>query len=128
MGFKVFRTAFGFAYMSSGVFGAAFGPENPLSTIFGAYEAYARLFLITIGVMMIFNIHARAAALGASIFFLAFAVKYNIYSLNYFIYLGGALALFFGAAIYFLLEGPGEYSFEKKAQNMISWRQGRKSH
>jgi uncharacterized membrane protein YphA (DoxX/SURF4 family) len=108
----------GLALVASGLFNAAFGPELPLTDLFGAYTAAARAVFIALGACMVFGIYPRLAGSVALVLFVPFLARYTSYMLNYGTYYGEALALalFGGGYALFTFKTP---AFEKNIERHL---------
>ncbi|PJE75695.1 hypothetical protein COV04_03810 [Candidatus Uhrbacteria bacterium CG10_big_fil_rev_8_21_14_0_10_48_11] len=84
------RVTIGASFLASAYYGALFGPELPLSSIVGGVLVL-RIVLVVIGVLFIFGIGKRVAAVVALIIFADATLQYGFYMLTYLGYLGAAL-------------------------------------
>ena len=97
---KVAQLTLGSALIASGYYHSIFGVELPLHSAFGqTYEGTAGLLLVFLGLMFVFGIMPRIAAVCTVALFSGFFVKFGFYMTNYATYAGEALTLaIFGGA------------------------------
>jgi hypothetical protein len=93
------QVTLGLALFASGYYHAIFGIELPLDSLFGSFTVMAACLLMILGVMLVFGIYPRIAAILTSALFLGLVAHIGIYMINYLTYLGEAITLsLFGGA------------------------------
>ncbi len=90
---RIAQLTLGAALTASGYYGAVFGPELSLTSIFGPWAPVASGVLLALGLMIIVGYRPRLAGAAAVALFIAFTCDYGTYLLNYGTYLGEALVL-----------------------------------
>lgn len=80
--------------LSFGYHGAIFGPEFPLSELFGAYEPIAKSFLGLAGILVLVGMFVRPVALALLALWGFVALTHGIHALGYTNYLGAFALLF----------------------------------
>ena len=92
---SVARATIGLSFLVAAYYQAIFGPELPLSLVFGSFAPLATIALIAIGMLLVFDRYTRAAALAALALFTVAAFEQGWYMLTYTNYLGGIAVLIF---------------------------------
>lgn len=87
------RIALSLSLLAGAYYGALFGPELPLSAVFGNAAVLVRVVLVTIGLMLLFNFYTWVAAVCMLALFGIEALVYHSYMLTYVNYFGDAVAL-----------------------------------
>ncbi len=82
------RWTLGVCMIAAGYFNALFGPEIPLSTLFGSFAPFWRAAFFIIGVFLILGFMTRPAALVALLGFITVLFNKGMYTLTYVNYLG----------------------------------------
>lgn len=93
----VSRITIGLGLLAGAYYGALFGPELPLSDLFGPLAFAATLVLALSGACILLNIRARLAALAALALFASAILVKGSYMLTYTNYLGEIAVLLIGA-------------------------------
>lgn len=93
----------GLALLASGYYKAFLGVELPLSDTFGPHAGLVSYALIAIGLMLIFGILPRLAGIATLSALVFMTYHYGFYMINYFTYLGEALAITLFGGSYYLL-------------------------
>lgn len=112
------RLTLGICFITSGIFGGLFGPEIPLSAIFGGHSYIASLILIITGAMITAGLFTRVFVLIALLAYIAGIIKYGAYMLTYINYLGEILFVLILGAHSFSLDS---YLFKKKSQKGLDY-------
>lgn len=95
------RLTLGICFISSGVFGGLFGPELPLSAIFGSYAHLVSYMFIISGIMIMIGFYTRMFVLITLTAFIIGVINYGTYMLTYINYLGEIIfILMLGAHTY----------------------------
>lgn len=89
----VSRITVGLGFLSAAYHGALFGPELPLTDAFGSYADIASVALVFVGLMLVFGLYARMAALIALGLFAIEAAAHGFYLLTYANYFGEIILL-----------------------------------
>ncbi|MBI1833510.1 MAG: hypothetical protein HYR90_01665 [Candidatus Andersenbacteria bacterium] len=108
----------GLALVSGGFFQAAFGPELPLSDIFGSAAGVFQYIYIILGACILFGIYPRIASTVTFFLLLPLIVVYKTYILNYGTYFGEALALALFGGGYALVKAKTP-AFEKNIERHV---------
>lgn len=113
------QVTLGAALLASGYYHAIFGIELPVVVTFGIYAPLVNSVLMIIGVMLLFGILPRVAAIVAAVLYLSLVFSYGVYMLNYATYAGEALtvALFGGA--YHVIEFKKMARLFERVENKI---------
>jgi uncharacterized membrane protein YphA (DoxX/SURF4 family) len=91
------RVTGGLAFFMCAYHGALFGPELPLTEVFGAYASAARVALAVVGLLILAGVWVRGAALIVAVLFLTAVSRYGSYMLTYTNYAGEIILLAIGA-------------------------------
>lgn len=110
---RIAQATLGSAILASGYYGAIFGTELPLETVFGAWAPALRITLLVIGTMLLFGIMPRLAAILTIGIFSGLSVEYGAYMLNYGTYLAEAVALTLWGSAYHLFSAPPFHLFHR---------------
>jgi len=90
-----------------GINGVIYGPELPLTELFGPYAGFLQIFLVIFGLAVLAGLYARAAVLGAIVIYILVLLANGWYApLNYVNHLGAYLLLF--------IMGSGEWSLDTR--------------
>ncbi|HEX2792325.1 MAG TPA: DoxX family membrane protein [Candidatus Paceibacterota bacterium] len=84
----VARVTIGVSFLAAAYYQALFGPELPLSVVFGPFASVVTALLVVIGVLVIIGWRTRLAAGAALLLFAVAVVEYGSYMLTYTNYLG----------------------------------------
>ena len=87
------RVTVGISFIAAAYYQASYGPELPLLPAFGMYTPLITAVLVVIGLLIIFGIYARVAALVALLLFTYAVYRNGMYMLTYTNYLGEILVL-----------------------------------
>jgi uncharacterized membrane protein YphA (DoxX/SURF4 family) len=95
----VTQATIGLSLIAGGYFHSIFGVEFPLAKAFGSFGPAMAPVLLVMGVMLLIGILPRIAALGLIGIFVVLTAKFGFYMIQYWTYLGEAIAiLIFGPA------------------------------
>jgi len=89
----VARVTAGLAFFMSAYHSSLFGPELPLSEIFGSYASAARLLIVLIGLLVLAGLWVRVAAILLALLFSVAVMKHGWYMLTYTNYIGEVIVL-----------------------------------
>lgn len=92
----VARVTGGLAFLACAYYGALFGPELPLTTLFGPWAGVARIGLALVGLMILAGVWVRIAALIVAGLFMIAAGSKGWYLLTYTNYVGEIILLVIG--------------------------------
>jgi hypothetical protein len=87
------RVTIGLSFLAAAYYQASYGPELPLSSTFGAYTGLVTVILIVMGMMIIFGLYVRIAAIVALVLFSIAVYYHGIYMLTYTNYVGEIIVL-----------------------------------
>ena len=87
----VARITIGLSFLAAAYYQALFGPEIPLSVLFGSAAPLVTIILLLVGVLLCINRFGKIAALVALCFFAAAAWRFGWYMLTYTNYFGELL-------------------------------------
>lgn len=87
------RITLSVSLLAAAYYGALFGPELPLTGVFGSWTVFVQLALVVIGLMLLFDFYTWVAAAGMLALFGIEALAYHAYMLTYMNYFGDAVAL-----------------------------------
>ena len=93
----VARVTIGIGLVSGAYYGANYGPELPLATIFGSSTSVVASLLGLVGLMLVVNLWTRLAATVATVLFLINVFWHGIYMLTYANYFGEFIVLLIAA-------------------------------
>jgi len=104
----VARITAGLAFLACGYYGALFGPELPLESLFYGFAPAVQVLLFVIGTLILVGKWVRAAALVALALFAVAVYQHGFYMLTYTNYLGEIIVLLLIGAHRVALEGKPE--------------------
>lgn len=87
------RVTVGLSFLAAAYYQASYGPELPLAATWGTHTPLVTVILIAIGLLVIFNVWVRAAALVALGFYAIAVYHHGWYMLTYTNYLGEIIVL-----------------------------------
>ena len=100
-GFIIIRLTIGLSLLASGYYGAMFGPELPLSSLFGQYAALASILLMIIGGSLVIGFLTRPMGIAALLLALFVVYHKGWYLLTYANYIGDIVSVaFLGAHVW----------------------------
>ncbi|MBV9159099.1 MAG: hypothetical protein JO019_00700 [Candidatus Kaiserbacteria bacterium] len=91
------RITISLGLFASAYYDALFGPELPLSAVFGSAVVFVRVLIVLIALAFLINRFTRTAALVAAVIFAGAIFEKGIYIFTYTNYLGEFIALLIGA-------------------------------
>ena len=100
-GFIIIRLTIGLSLLASGYYGAMFGPELPLSSIFGPYASLASILLMIIGGSIVIGFLTRPMGIAALLLALFVVYHKGVYLFTYANYMGDIVFVaFLGAHVW----------------------------
>ncbi len=102
----IVRVTLGISLIASGYYGALFGPEISLESMFGSLSDMAGIALIVLGLLITFGWRTREAAVGVLLFVVYALIEHRVYMLMYFTYIGALLVV--------LILGSGSHSLDHR--------------
>lgn len=90
----VARITVGISFIAMAHYGAIFGPELPLTNVFGQYDSTVTALLFGLGILITVGWYTRFTVLVALFLFGFVIFKYGWYTLTYIDYYGALVALF----------------------------------
>lgn len=87
------RVTVGLSFIAGAYYQATYGPELPISASFGAASGIVTAVLVALGILFIFGLYVRIAALVALALFCISVYLHGVYMLTYTNYVGEILVL-----------------------------------
>ena len=104
------RVTVGLSFLAAAYYQASYGPELPLAATWGSHTPIVVIVLIAIGLLVIFNVWVRVAALIALAFYGIAVYHHGWYMLTYTNYLGEIIVLLILGSAQGIAKGAGYFA------------------
>lgn len=116
----IVRLTVGSSLLIFGFYGVLYGPEIPLSSIFGGGTLFAQIFLSLLGIGLIAGVYVRTIALASLVLYLCASYSMGWYVLTYANHVGAyILLLTLGSGTWSLGRHWQDTSFEERTRALL---------
>ncbi|HUD03897.1 MAG TPA: DoxX family membrane protein [Candidatus Paceibacterota bacterium] len=99
------RVTMGISFLAAAYYQATYGPELPIAPAYGIYTPFITVVLIILGLLIIFGIYTRIAAVASLCIFGYSVYLHGVYMLTYLNYFGETMMLLLGVHSFSAIEG-----------------------